>query len=119
MHRLRPRPCVAAAVALTGLVAVSAAADARVALTPVLVGRAPGFNVGLGFFLQGRWLSARRGVLSQPIFRGGLRGCGWPTKTLAWQVRPGTRVRVAEGTWTGAVAAADVVSGSVSARVGG
>ena len=204
MHRLRPRPCVAAAVALTGLVAVSAAADARVALTPVLgdwepvlgdwegvgprglplsfdfthervriagrtrtllvmndlvvsyptgcaqvpdnsqglaypragytgpgsppvtfhfrnpnrfeiyIGSAPGFNVGLGFFLQGRWLSARRGVLSQPIFRGGLRGCGWPTKTLAWQVRPGTRVRVELHALL-----LDVVSGSVSARVGG
>ncbi len=84
----------------------------------IYIGSAPGFNVGFGFFLQGRWLSAGRGVLSEPIPRGGLRGCGWPTKTLSWQLRPAKRVKLADGTWTGTVAATDVVSGSVSAKVG-
>lgn len=84
----------------------------------IYIRSAPGFNVGLGFFLQGLWLSAQRGTVSEPIPGGVLKGCGWPTKKLTWQLRPGKRVKVASGTWTGTVAAADVAKGSVSATVG-
>src|SRR3989442_12655638 len=84
----------------------------------IYIGSAPGFNIGFGFFLQGRWLSARRGVLWGPVPRGGIRDCGWPTKTPTWELQPGQRVKVAKGTWTGTVAAMDIGSGSVSATVG-
>src|SRR5438445_3785194 len=84
----------------------------------IYIGSAPGFNIGFGFFLKGRWLSAQRGVLWGPIPRGGIRDCGWPGKTLTWQLHPAQRVKVAKGTWTGMVAAMDIGSGSVSATVG-
>ena len=57
----------------------------------IYIRSAPGFNVGLGFSLQGRFVGARRGTIWEPLQSVAPKGCGWPAKTLTWQLRPRKR----------------------------
>jgi hypothetical protein len=82
----------------------------------VYIGSAPGFDIGIGVVFPGHWLSARRGVLSAPNIA--LRKCGWPKKTLTWQLRPAKRTKIATGEWSGIVTGPEGVTGSITATVG-
>jgi len=66
--------------------------------------RVEGYNAGgQSVELQGSLLSPRRAVLSMGVSPKVPKQCGWPATRLTWDVRPGRRLAIADGTWTGPV----------------
>lgn len=67
-------------------------------------------------YLSGAFSTARTGRFSiqdsKPL------GCGWPEKTLTWNVRRAARRRVTDGTWTGPLTATGLINGNVRLVVG-
>jgi hypothetical protein len=66
--------------------------------------------------IDGTLLSARSAVLSMALTGTVLSRCKWPRK-LTWHVHPAHRVSVADGTWTGQVAAPGAASAALAIKM--
>lgn len=81
--------------------------------TAVLSGAVPGRSQTAR--LTGQFSTPTTGTFSLPVHS--KVGCGWPTRTLVWQVQRAGRERIRDGVWKASLTGSGITSGSATIRV--